>query len=290
VGPVPIHLFGIFLALGFLAAGWAAGREFERKGYDPALASSAVVWAAVGGLVGARLWILLDAWPEFVRAPWTFLVTGGGFVFYGGLLGGTLAVTLFFWREHIPWLAGADACAPAIALGQAIGRLGCQAAGDGDWGKETALPWGMAYPYAVVGWDKPPGVRVHPTPLYEAAAYAAIFALLWRLRREPAADGAILALYLVLSGAARFLVEFVRVNPRIAFGLTEAQLASLTLVAIGGWWLISRRAWRAAAASGSCPARARAGSPPRGALRALRPGAPRPRPTSSVPVPPGPPA
>ena len=248
VGPVPIHLFGIFLALGFLAAGWAAGREFERKGYDPALASSAVVWAAVGGLVGARLWIVLDAWPEFVRAPWTFLVTGGGFVFYGGLLGGTLAVTLFFWREHIPWLAGADACAPAIALGQAIGRLGCQAAGDGDWGKETALPWGMAYPYAVVGWDKPPGVRVHPTPLYEAAAYAAIFALLWRLRREPAADGAILALYFVLSGAARFLVEFVRVNPRIAFGLTEAQLASLTLVVIGGWWLISRRAWRAAAA------------------------------------------
>src|SRR5438034_300145 len=77
-GPVPIHLFGIFLALGFLAAGWAAGREFERKGYDPALASSAVVWAAVGGLVGARLWILLDAWPEFVRAPWTFLVTGRG--------------------------------------------------------------------------------------------------------------------------------------------------------------------------------------------------------------------
>ena len=248
IGPVPIHLFGIFLALAFLAAGWAAGREFERKGYDPALASSAVVWGGVGGLLGARLWIVLDAWPEFVRAPWTFLVTGGGFVFYGGLLGGTLAVTLFFWREHIPWLTGADACAPAIALGQAIGRLGCQAAGDGDWGKETALPWGMAYPYAVVGWDKPPGVRVHPTPLYEAAAYAAIFALLWRLRREPAPDGAILALYLVLSGAARFLVEFVRVNPRIAFGLTEAQLASLTLVVIGGWWLISRRAWRAAAA------------------------------------------
>src|SRR5207249_9414481 len=103
-------------------------------------------------------------------------------------------------------------------------------------------------PHKPVVRGTPPAVPVHPTPLYEAAAYAAIFALLWRLRREPAADGAILALYLVLSGAARFLVEFVRVNPRIAFGLTEAQLASLTLVAIGGWWLISRRAWRAAAA------------------------------------------
>src|SRR2546428_13826043 len=112
-----------------------------------------------------------------------------------------LAVTLFFWREHIPWLAGADACAPAIALGQAIGRLGRQAAGDGDWGKETALPWGMAYPYAVVGWDKPPGVPVHPPPLYEAAAYAAIFAPLSRLRRHPAATAPLLALYLWPSGA-----------------------------------------------------------------------------------------
>ena len=248
IGPVPIHLFGIFLALAFLAAGWAAGREFERRGYDPALASSAVVWAAVGGLVGARLWLVLDAWSEFTRAPLTFLVSGGGFVFYGGLLGGASAVTAFFWREHIPWLQGADACAPAIALGQAIGRLGCQAAGDGDWGTETTLPWGMAYPYAVVGWDKPPGVRVHPTPLYEAAAYAAIFALLWRRRREPAPDGTSLALYLVLSGTTRFLVEFVRVNPRVVFGLTEAQLVSLALIVIGAWWLLSRRAWRAAVA------------------------------------------
>src|SRR5437870_7776787 len=248
IGPIPIHLFGIFLALAFLAAGWVNAREFARRGIDPALASNTVVWAAVGGILGARLWLVLDAWPEFVRAPASFLLTGGGFVFYGGLLGGAVAVTVYFRRVGIPWWNGADAAAPAIALAQAIGRLGCQVAGDGDWGKETTLPWGMAYPYAVVGWDKPPGVRVHPTPLYEAAAYTAIFALLWRLRREPAPDGTILALYLVLSGAARFLVEFVRVNPRIAFGLTEAQLASLTLVVIGGWWLISRRAWRGAAA------------------------------------------
>jgi phosphatidylglycerol:prolipoprotein diacylglycerol transferase len=248
IGPVPIHLFGIFLALAFLAAGWAAGREFERRGWDPALASSVLVWAAVGGLVGARLWIVVDAWPEFVAAPLTFLVTGGGFVWYGGLLGGALAVTLYFRREGIPWLRGADAVAPAIVLGQAIGRIGCQVAGDGDWGRETTLPWGMAYPYAVVGWDKPPGVRVHPTPLYESAAYFAVFLLLWRARREPAPDGAILALYLLLSGAARFLVEFVRVNPRVLFGLTEAQLVSLALIVVGGWQLLARGTWRAAAA------------------------------------------
>jgi phosphatidylglycerol:prolipoprotein diacylglycerol transferase len=248
IGPVPIHLFGIFMALAFLAAGWAAGREFARKGYDPALASSAVVWAAVGGLLGARLWIVFDAWDEFLRAPLAFLVTGGGFVFYGGLLGGVIAVTVFFRREGIPWLRGADAVAPSIVLGQAIGRLGCQVAGDGDWGADTTLPWGMAYPHAVVGWDKPPGVRVHPTPLYEAAAYFTIFALLWRLRREPAPDGSQFALYLVLSGAARFLVEFVRINPRVLLGLTEAQLVSLALMAVGGWQLLARRTWRAAAA------------------------------------------
>jgi phosphatidylglycerol:prolipoprotein diacylglycerol transferase len=248
IGPIPIHVFGIFLALAFLAAGAVAGREFERRGWDPALASSALVWAAVGGLVVARLWIVLDAWPDFVRDPWTFLFTGGGFVFYGGLLGGALAVTAFFHRHGIPWFRGADAVAPAIAVGQAIGRLGCQAAGDGDWGKETTVPWGMAYPHAVVGWDKPPGVRVHPTPLYEAAAYVAIFALLWRLRREPVPDGTIFSLYLVLASAARFLVEFVRINPPVVLGLTEAQLMSLALMTVGGWSLVARRTWRAAAA------------------------------------------
>lgn len=248
IGPIPIHLFGIFLAAAFLAAGSVAGREFRRKGWDPNLASSAVVWAAVGGLVGARVWILLDAWPEFARDPLGFLFTGGGFVFYGGLLGGALAVTLFFRAHDIPWLRGADAVAPAIVLGQAIGRLGCQAAGDGDWGSETTLPWGMAYPYAVVGWDKPPGVRVHPTPLYEAFAYFAIFAFLWRLRREPLPDGAMLALYFMLAGTVRFLVEFVRVNPRVFLGFTEAQLVSLALIAAGGTWLVTRRTWRAAEA------------------------------------------
>ena len=248
LGPIPIHLFGIFLALAFLVAGWVADQEFVRKGYAPGLASSLVVWAAVGGIAGARLWIVLAAWPEFVRAPASFLLTGGGFVWFGGLAGGALAATLFFRRHGIPWLRGADAVAPALALGQAIGRIGCQLAGDGDWGEETTLPWGMAYPYAVVGWDKPPGVRVHPTPLYEFAAYTAIFAVLWRLRRGTAPDGVLFSWYLVLHGTARFLVEIVRVNPRIAFGLSEAQLVSLVLVGVGGWRLLAGRRWRPAAA------------------------------------------
>jgi len=248
VGPIPIHVFGIFLALAFLAAGWASGREFERRGWDPAVASSTLVWAAVGGIVGARLWLLFDGWADFIRDPARFFFTGGGFVFYGGLVGGALAVTLVFWRAGIPWLRGADAVAPAIVLGQAIGRIGCQVAGDGDWGVETTLPWGMAYPYAVVGWDKPPGVHVHPTPIYESVAYFAIFAFLWRLRGRPAPDGHVFFWYLLLSGTARFLVEFVRTNHPVAFGLTEAQLMSLVLAVVGGSALIAQRAWRTVAA------------------------------------------
>jgi phosphatidylglycerol:prolipoprotein diacylglycerol transferase len=248
IGPIPIHIFGIFLALGFLAAGAVAGREFVRKGYDPALGSTTVTWAAIGGILGARLWIVLEAWREFLAAPASFLFTTGGFVWYGGLAGGALAVTVVFRRAGVPWLRGADAVAPALALGQAVGRIGCQLAGDGDWGRETRLPWGMAYPHAVVGWDKPPGVVVHPTPLYECAAYLAVFALLWRIRRQPVPEGTAIAWYLVLACGARFVIEFVRVNPPVAFGLTQAQLVSLALVALGGGSLLWRRRWRTAAA------------------------------------------
>ncbi len=241
LGPIPIHLFGIFLALALVVASWVAGREFARRGFDPTLASETALWAGVGGLVGARLWIIVETWPEFAHAPLSFVFSGSGLAWYGGFVGGALAVTLQFRRRSIPWLAGADALAPALALGHAIGRIGCQVAGDGDWGTETTLPWGMAYPHAVVGWDKPPGVRVHPTPLYECAAYLAVFAYLWWRRKAPAPSGTTFSSYLVLAGLARFAIEFVRINPRVAFGLSGAQLMSAALVVIGVAFLWVKR-------------------------------------------------
>lgn len=248
IGPFPIHIFGIMLALAFLASGSALGREFERRGLDRELASSALVWAAVGGVAGARLWTIVEEFDGFVADPLKFLITGGGFTFYGGLLGGTLAMAVFFRRIGLSFLAGADAVAPTVMLGQAIGRWGCQLAGDGDWGIETTLPWGMRYPHAVVGWDKPPGVYVHPTPIYESIAYFAIFLWLWRRRDRGWPDGSIFWWYLVLSGAARFAVEFVRINPQVAWGLSAAQLTSLALMAVGGAMLLGQRGWRTAAA------------------------------------------
>ena len=249
IGPIPIHVFGICLALAFLTGNWVMARELGRRGYDPEIASSVIVWAAAGGIIGARLWLVVEQWQDFLDDPVGLLLTGSGFVFYGGLVGGALAVTWVLRRHRIPWWRGADAAAPALAVGQAIGRIGCQLSGDGDWGQVTEVPWGMAYPHAVVGWPHPPGVSVHPTPVYESAAYFAVFAfLLWR-RRQPAPDGTIFAWYLVLASGARFLVEFVRINPIVAFGLSAAQLVSLVLVAIGaGRLLVVQQRWRTAAA------------------------------------------
>ena len=141
-----------------------------------------------------------------------------------------------------------DAGAPAIALGHAIGRIGCHLAGDGDWGPPTTLPWGVAYTRAIVGCDFPPGVRVHPTPLYEMIAYLLVFAILWSRRTAPRQPGSLFWGYLLLSGTARFLLEFVRVNPPFLFGLSEAQVISVFLVAVGAFMLMRREEHPAVAA------------------------------------------
>jgi phosphatidylglycerol:prolipoprotein diacylglycerol transferase len=249
LGPIPIHLFGLFLAAAFLAAGQVVTRELVRRGYGEDTGGSVLTWAVVGSLLGAKGWLVVAEWPVFVRQPLDFVLSGSGWVFYGGLLGGMVAVTALFRRAGIPWLRGADACAPAIALGQAIGRLGCQVSGDGDWGIVTTVPWGMRYPHAVVGWPYTDlTIHVHPTPLYEAAAYAAVFAFLWHRRRAEVPEGSQFAWYCVLASGARFLVEFLRTNDVVAAGLTGAQLTSLALVAGGVGLLVRGRAWRTVAA------------------------------------------
>ena len=233
VGPVTIYSFGLMMAVAFLASGLIVTKELDRKGLDANLGSPLVFWAAVGGLVGARLWVIVDDFAGFLDAPVSFLLSGAGFVWYGGLIGGIVAMSAFIHRHRLPWLVTADCVAAGVPLGHAIGRIGCQLAGDGDWGKETTVPWGMAYPDAIIGWDYPPGVRVHPTPLYEAAAYALIFVLLWSNRRRLEPAGTMLAAYFVLAGVARFLIEFLRTEPRIVLDLTAAQLVSIAIVLAG---------------------------------------------------------
>lgn len=249
LGPITIYSYGLMMALGFLTAGYLTGREMTRHGLNGDLASTMVFWAAVGGLAGARLLAIADDWPSFVADPVAFMISGSGFVFFGGLIGGFIAVSLTILRHRLPWAVTVDCIAPGLVLAQALGRIGCQLAGDGDWGHETTLPWGMAYPNAIVGWDYPPGVYVHPAPVYETLAYTAVFAILWRLRTRPHAPGTIFWWYLVLASGSRFVIEFVRINPRLFLGLSEAQLISIALVAIGAWRLLVTRAAPAAARS-----------------------------------------
>jgi len=241
VGPLTIYSYGLMMALAFLAAAYLTGEEMNRKGLKGELASTMVLWAAIGGLVGARLVEIVNDWRGFLADPLHFLLSGSGFVFYGGLLGGCLAVSWMIRRHGLPWLVTVDCIAPGLVLAQGIGRIGCLLAGDGDWGRETTLPWGMAYPNAIAGWDYPPGVKVHPAPIYETLAYTAVFALLWAVRKRPHPDGTLFWWYLILAPAARFGIEFIRLNPQVLFGLTEAQLISLTLIAIGTWRLLAAR-------------------------------------------------
>ena len=251
VGPVTIYSYGLMMATAFLTAAYLTGLELTRKGFNGELASTMVLWAAGGGLVGARVFAILEDWRGFVGDPVHTLFSGSGFVFYGGLIGGVVAVSWSIKSNNLPWLETADCVAPGLVLAHGIGRIGCQLAGDGDWGTQTSLPWGMAYPHAIVGWPYAPGVRVHPTPLYEFGAYVLIFGFLWAIRKRPHPPGALFWWYLVLASGARFAIEFVRINPRVFVGLTTAQLISIVLATIGAWRLL---ATREAGAAGRVPA------------------------------------
>ncbi len=241
LGPLTIYSYGTMMAIGFLVSGWLTGKEMDRRGLNGELASTMVFWAAVGGIAGSKLWAVIQDWQDLVADPIGMIFSGSGFVWYGGFIGGFLAVSWSIWKHGLPWLKMVDCIAPAMAVGHALGRIGCQLSGDGDWGSVSDVPWAMAYPAAIVGWPYPEGVRVHPTPMYEFFAYMAVFAFLWAIRKRPQPDGTLFWWYLVLGGGARFIIEFWRINPPVAFELSSAQVFSLLLIAIGVWRLIATR-------------------------------------------------
>ena len=269
IGPLTIYSFGAMVAIACLTGSWLLEREMTRRGLPGELAVSMAIWATFIGFVTSSVWYYVQQhfWELLAHPLDTLLASvaalgdrfatadgnllqrlgamlgglGSGFVWYGGLIGGTLTVTWFIYRYHLPWLVTVDCAAPALALAHAIGRVGCLLSGDGDWGTVTTVPWAMAYPDAIIGWPYPPGVRVHPTPIYEMIAYTGVFAILWSMRKRPHPDGTIFWWYLVLAGAARFVVEFFRINPPAGLGLSAAQWFSLLVIAIGGWRLWAAR-------------------------------------------------
>ena len=235
-GPFGIHSYGLMLASAFITVVFVLQRELKRRGFVSEVASSIVMAAGIGGVVGAKLYSAVqDGQLRFDE-----LFSTSGLVWYGGLIGGSLAASLYILRSPNPYLPTIDAIGPTLLLGYGIGRIGCFLAGDGDYGPPSDLPWAMAFPNGTVPTDVP----VHPTPLYETLISFAFFAILWKQRRRmEETPGVLFGASLILLGIERFIVEFWRINPRIYAGLSTAQLFSIFLVIFGIgfiFWMRSR--------------------------------------------------
>jgi phosphatidylglycerol:prolipoprotein diacylglycerol transferase len=227
---ISIKTFGVAFALGFLACGAVLVRRLRELGRPPDWAYEITFAALVGGVVGARGYYIVQNYDRVKHDLVGSIFSGSGLVWYGGAIGGAIAVIAWMrWRNALE-LRVLDMIATTLALGYAIGRIGCQVSGDGDYGVRSSLPWAMGYPHGTV--PTPPGVRVQPTPIYETVAMCLVAYGLWRLR-DRARPGVVFALYLVLSGLERFLVEFIRRNSEVLAGLTAPQLESVVLFAIG---------------------------------------------------------
>src|SRR5437016_4503881 len=257
LGPLSIPTYGLMVATGLLVAAYLLQADINRhraqflkRGYlktedkrnygDEAFLIIGII--GVAGLAGARLYSVLENPRELIANP-AVLISRYGFTWSGSVL--TTIVAMVFLARHfdIPVLEFMDLCAPPAALGYAIGRIGCLLSGDGDYGVPTSLPWGMSFPNGIV----PTTDRVHPTPLYEFFVWLAIAALLWHMGKKAVIGvrpkGEIFCGYLILTGAARFLIEFIRINPRSFFGLSNAQTASLLSIVAGAilFWVIKSR-------------------------------------------------
>jgi phosphatidylglycerol:prolipoprotein diacylglycerol transferase len=229
---ISIKTFGVFFALNFVAWGALVSRRLREIGKPPDWAYEMVAVALVGGLIGARgYWLLQN--HESVSLGNVF--GGSGLIWFGGLAGGVVAVLTWAWRRDFLSLDLVDMAGPGLALGYAIGRIGCQVSGDGDYGKAWDGPWAMGYPDGAV--PTAPGVTVHPTPIYETLTMGLVAFFVWRLR-DRVRPGILFALYLVIAGVERFLIEFIRRNDDVALGLTAAQLWSVGQFVIGAVWLV----------------------------------------------------
>jgi phosphatidylglycerol---prolipoprotein diacylglyceryl transferase len=260
IGPLTLGSYGLMVAIGLICAFYVLRADFARRGVS-ADAEAIIGITGLAGLVGSRLYHLLESPAEFFADPWPQLLSTMGFAFAGAIIGGFLALVLLAKKFRISARLMLDVASPAAALGYGIGRIGCLLSGDGDYGKATNLPWGMAFPpvepgslvlgfirmdrgaivpsygSTVGGAPADAIVRVHPTPIYEFLVAIFIFWILWRLGartlKTRAPNGIVFAAYLVLTGIARFLVEIIRINPRSFFGMTNAQAASVVSV-LGG--------------------------------------------------------
>lgn len=252
VGTFEITTFGLMMFLAFIIGGWVLSRQYRRYGLTDDLASSITMAAAIGGIVGAKVYYAI------LFRDWHLLFERAGLVWYGGLIGGVLACSWVILHNRVPYLTAADATVPALSLGYCLGRIGCFLVGD-DYGAPTDSWVGIAFPKGAppttaaslreFGVAVDPSIpadqilRVHPTQLYEAGAAFAMFAILMMLSRKPHRRGSLFALFLVMMGIERFLVEIVRAKDDRFFGpFTVAQVISVILIFVaGGIWMLGKK-------------------------------------------------
>ena len=289
--PLPLATFGLLVACAMFAAAACLSAELRRmSGPDgllqgrrlvrskdgapvlvskPAheLVSNLTAVVMVAGILGARLFHILENMDQFIASPWSMIFSRSGLSVFGGLIVGTIAGVVFVRRWQLPVRPLLDAVAPAMMLGYAIGRIGCQISGDGDWGisanmalKPDWLPtwfWAQTYDNNIYG-EVIAAPGVYPTPVYESLMAILCFGLLWKLRRHLFGTGWLFSVYLVLAGVERLLIEQIRVNPAYDLGLfraTQAELIAATLICAGvtGVLLLGRRGEGARSAPASLP-------------------------------------
>lgn len=237
IGNFEVSTFGLMVAAGLFFGGELGARSFERVGLDREAAWRIVTWGAIGGILGSKLWY---AGEQVIRdLPGGFLdhfLSRAGMTWYGGLVGGAALGIASALRQRLSLLQVVNCAAPSVAIGQAIGRIGCLLVGD-DYGRVTDVPWGIAFPRGLPPIDQP----VHPTQIYESFWLFAVSAWLWRRRGR---STFLFGEYLLLAGLGRFGIEFVRNNPPLVGSLTNAQLTAVVCMLLGifGWIYAGTRA------------------------------------------------
>jgi phosphatidylglycerol---prolipoprotein diacylglyceryl transferase len=235
IGKFPISTFGLMMATAFLVGSWITARRMKEVGLDPDLATTLLVYVMLGGILGSKLYFAIDVSIREDKSFTELLFDRSGITWYGGLILGTVIGAIGARIHGVSVVQMMNCVAPAVAVGQAIGRVGCFLVGD-DYGKESNLPWAVSFPEG-----SPPtgeGIRVHPTQLYEVFWLLPVAFVLWKRRdRSPFLFGE----YIIANGLGRFAIETLRTNERVLLGLTEAQLVGLALVAGGSAaWLYFR--------------------------------------------------
>ncbi len=275
IGPITLYSYGLMMATAFLIANYFLNIELRRRGFDSRIGGQITIIALIGGVAGSKLFSLLENWGDFVRDPIGQAFSPSGLTFYGGFLVVMAWLYIYFKRKGLRFALFADILSPLAMLGYGIGRIGCQVSGDGDYGVPSHLPWAMNYangtakptytlieyfqrnPVQRAAWhyDSLASITVghdafgrisrfdqivtmQPTPIYEAIFCVIAFWLVWRNRQKfDAQIGKLFSLILVIMGAERLLVEFIRLNP-LYWGLSMAQWISLVMIPVGTYMLL----------------------------------------------------